>query len=123
MSKIVLVETVSTFKHTYAIRLPDSDPNDYALDDVMYSITGGEYQDKLEEVSQSHISEDIYGHRVITEDEYLEIFDRDNAYLSGWPNEQKMRFIFDSLKHRQNQVHKEVNWGPDVGREILSNEC
>ena len=110
MSKIVLVETVSTFKHTYAIRLPDSDPNDYALDDVMYSITGGEYQDNLQDVTQNHISEDIFSHRVITEDEYLEMFDRENAYLSGWPTEKKLEFIYDSLKNREARIHKEVNW-------------
>ena len=59
MSKIVLVETVSTFRHTYAIRLPDNDPNEYALDDVISAITGGEYQDNLQDVTQNHISEDI----------------------------------------------------------------
>lgn len=123
MSKLVLVETVSTFRHTYAIRLPDGEPNDYALDDVTAAITSGEYQDKLEELSQNHIAEDIFSHRVITEKEYLEIFDRENAYLSFWPTEQKFKFVFDSLKHREEQIHKEVNWGPDVGREILSDEC
>jgi hypothetical protein len=103
--------------------LPDNEPNDYALYDVTAAITSGEYQDKLEELSQNHIAEDIFSHRVITEKEYLEIFDRENAYLSFWPTEQKFKFVFDSLKHREEQIHKEVNWGPDVGREILSDEC
>jgi hypothetical protein len=109
MSKIVLVETVSTFRHTYAVRLSDNEPNVYALDDVVDSITGGDYQEKLEEVSQNHISEDIFSHRVITEKEYLEMFDRENAYLSGWPTENKLRFIFDSVKHRSAKIEKEVN--------------
>ena len=123
MSKLVLVETVSTFRHTYVIRLPDNEPNDYALDDVINAITGGEYQDKLEDVTQNHINEDIFSHRVITEKEYLEFFDRENAYLSSWTDDMKMRFIFDSLKNREARVHNEVNWGPDVGREILSEDC
>lgn len=109
MSKLVLVETVSTFRHSYVVRLPDNEPNDYAIDDVIDSITGGPYQDKLEELTQHHIAEDIYGHRVISESEYLEIFDRDNAYLSGWTDEEKKRFIFDSLKHRTDQIDNEVN--------------
>ena len=109
MSKIVLVETVSTFRHVYAVRLPDSEPNDYALDDVINAITGGEYQDNLQEVTQNHINEDIFSHRVITEKEYLEMFDRENAYLSGWLNEKKLEFIYDSLKHREKQVSEEVN--------------
>mgnify|MGYP003340873802 FL=1 len=113
MSKIVLVETVSTFRHTYAIRLPDNEPNDYAIDDVINAITGGEYQDKLEDVTQNHINEDIFSHRVITEKEYLELFDRENAYLSDWSNDMKMRFIFDSLKERTAKVHNEVNLNGD----------
>ena len=94
MSKLVLVETVSTFRHTYVIKLPDSEPDDYALDDVVCGIDN--LNDNLTDVTQNHISEDIFSHRVITEDEYLEMFDRENAYLSGWSNEQKMRFIFDT---------------------------
>ena len=123
MSKIVLVETVSTFRHTYAIRLPDDEPNDWALEDVIDAITGGLYQDKLEEVSQNHIAENIYDHRVITENEYLELFDRDNAYLKNWETERKKAFIFDSAKAREETVNREVNWGPDAGREILSEDC
>lgn len=115
MSKIVLVETVSTFRHVYAIRLEDNEPNEYALDDVVMNI----YKDTISEVSQNHITEDIFGHRVVTEDEYLELFDRDNAYLSGWPTEKKMQFIFDSVQHRE----KEVDCDPDVGKEVLSSEC
>ena len=122
MSKLVLVETVSTFRHTYVVRLPDSEPNDYALDDVTDAITSGTYQDKLEEVSQNHIAEDIFSHRVITEKEYLELFDRENAYLSFWPTENKLRFIFDSVKHREEQISREINFGPDVGLEIISDE-
>jgi hypothetical protein len=123
MSKLVLVETVSTFRHTYVIKLPDDEPNDYALDDVIDSITGGPYQGKMEELTQHHIAEDIYNHRVITETEYLQIFDRDNSYLSDWEPMEKFKFIFDSAKARSDQIHKEVNWGPDVGREILSEDC
>ena len=119
MTKIVLVETVSTFRHVYAVRLPDNEPTDYALDDVVVYMG----EDKMPEVSQHHISEDIFNYRVVTEDEYLEQFDRDNDYLKNWPKEKKLEFIYDSLKNREAQIHQEVNWGPDVGREILSNEC
>lgn len=101
MSKLVLVETVSTFRHTYVVKLPDNEPDDYALDDVLFAITGGPNQDKLEEVTQNHIAEDIFSHRIITEKEYLEMFDKENSYLSGWPDDQKFRFIFDSVKFRE----------------------
>ena len=109
MSKIVLVETVSTFRHVYAVRLPDYEPTDYALDDVVVYMG----EDKMPEVSQHHISEDIFSYRVVTEDEYLELFDRENAYLSGWPKEKKLEFIYDSLKNREEQITKEVNLSSD----------
>ena len=107
MSKLVLVETVSTFRHTYVVRLPDSEPDDYALDDVVINL--GIDNSSLNEVSQNHVSEDIFSHRVITENEYLEMFDRENGYLSSWPAEKKMEFIFDSLKNRQEQIYEEIN--------------
>jgi hypothetical protein len=107
MSKIVLVETVSTFRHVYAVRLKDNEPVEYALDDVVMNVN----DNKISEVTQSHIAEDIFSHRVVTEKEYLEMFDRDNAYLSEWPTEKKLEFIY--------QRETEIDWGPDVGKEIL----
>ena len=38
MSKLVLVETVSTFRHAYVVRLPDHEPAEYAVDDVIDKI-------------------------------------------------------------------------------------
>jgi hypothetical protein len=121
MYKLVLVETVSTFRHTYVVRLGIDEPNEYALDDViagMDNVDGG-----ITDVTQNHIAEDIFSYRNITQAEYLEMFDRENAYLSGWPTEKKLEFIYDSLEKRAAKVHNEVNWGPDVGREILSEDC
>ena len=111
MSKLVLVETVSTFRHTYVVKLPDNEPDDYALDDVVCGIDN--LNDDLTDVTQNHIAEDIFSHRVITEKEYLEMFDRENAYLSGWPTEKKLEFIYDSLKNREAKVTQEVNLNGD----------
>lgn len=91
MPKIVLVETVSTFRHMYAVELEDGVPNEYALDDITWAATGGSVE--LEEFAQKHIAEDVFSHREITEDEYLKIFDKENDYLSDWDVEQKKRFI------------------------------
>ena len=91
MSKIVLVETVSTFRHVYAIELKDNEPNEYALDDVVSDTypDGG-----LEDFAQEHISADIFSHRVMSEEEYIRIFDEMNDYLIGWSPEQKKKFIY-----------------------------
>ena len=82
MSKIVLVETVSTFRHVYAVELNDNDPAEYALDDVVMAGTGAE-EFGLEDFAQKHIAEDIFSHRVVSEEEYLRVFDEMNGYLSS----------------------------------------
>ena len=92
MSKIVLVETVSTFRHMYAIELRDEDPIEYALDDIVCHATGG-IENGLQEFAQHHIAEDTFSHREITEDEYLKMFDKENDYLKEWTVEQKKQFI------------------------------
>lgn len=100
MPKIVLVETVSTFRHLYAVEVADNDPIEYALDDVTMGVTG-EYTGEpgcLEEFSQHHVSEDIFSYREITEDEYLKIFDKENDYLKAWDTEQKKKFIYKPTK-------------------------
>ena len=92
MSKIVLVETISSFRHLYAVELPDDAPNEYALDDVVMNVSGDEPE--FEEFGQQHIDEIILSHRVIDEKEYLRLFDEVSSYLSEWTDEEKKRFIF-----------------------------
>ena len=94
MSKIVLVETISSFRHVYAVELPDNVPNEYALDDVTLNI--GSDEPEFEEFGQEHIGETILSHRVIDEKEYLRVFDEVSSYLSEWTDEEKKRFIFKS---------------------------
>jgi hypothetical protein len=92
MSKIVLVETVSMFRHIYAVELTDNDPPEYALDDVIDSLN---QETKLEEFAQEHIEENIFSHRVITEEEYLQLFDQHHPYAAPlWTNEEKKKYIF-----------------------------
>jgi hypothetical protein len=45
------------------------------------------------EVSQKHLDEVISSHRVLTEDEYMKLFDIDNDYLKGFTPERKRDFI------------------------------
>lgn len=111
MSKIVLVETISMFRHVYAIELNDDEPNDYAVDDVVYATTGGD--SKLEEFAQEHVSENIFSHRVISEEEYIRMFDELNDYAAPWTPEQKKKFIYKKENHRA------VDFGPDVGKEVV----
>lgn len=104
MSKIVLVETVSMFRHVYAVELNDDEPNEYALDDVTCGMYNSE---KLEDFAQQHISEDIFSHRVVTEEEYIQLFDEMNDYLKEWSPEQKKKFIYK--RNEEEDRIKEVN--------------
>lgn len=80
----VLVETVSVMRHRYVIETPDDHP-EYALDVVTCN--------EAEEVSQQFIDELITSHRIVTDEEYLKMFDEDNDYLKRWPDTKKLSMI------------------------------
>lgn len=80
----VLVEAIAMFRHRYVVETPDDHP-EYALDTVVC--------DEAKEMSQLYLGETISSHRVISDVEYLQMFDFDNEYMSDWSIEQKMDFI------------------------------
>jgi hypothetical protein len=86
-TEIVLVETISTFKITYAVEVPKG-KKEWALEDVA--------MDSVSELAQVHIGEDIFSHWVVTEEEYLHEFDKRNDYLKEWDTAQKMEYIYKS---------------------------
>ena len=82
MSKYVLVDTVLSYRMRYVIELDDNDPNEYALDTVVYN--------EAIEFSQYFLGEQIVSHRQITEDEIITLCDEDNDYLKSWDNQKKL---------------------------------
>jgi len=80
--KLYLVETVSMFRHRYAVRARSLE---HAKDTVVC--------EEADELSQEHIGENIVSGREITEDEYLQIFDQDNDYLRSWDRAKKLESI------------------------------
>lgn len=89
MTKLVLVETISQFRHRYVVELPDDGDNVWAVEDVV--ITGG-----VEEFSQTHLGEFDFSNREITKEEYLRLFDEDVPYCKDWPEEKKLKLIHKS---------------------------
>ena len=79
---LYLVETVSIFRHRYAVRAR-------SLEHAYDSVTMNE----AAEFSQQHIDENIVSGRTITQEQYLEIFDQDNDYLQSWTEEQKINLV------------------------------
>lgn len=82
--ELVLVECISTFRMRYVVEVPVGE-KDWACDSVVMG--------EVEEMSQHHIGEDIVSHRVISDEEFIKIFDEDNDYLKNWDTELKVRCI------------------------------
>jgi hypothetical protein len=97
--KYVLITTISTFRHRYAvplsamqavakdsaIELTDAQAIEWAKDSVVMN--------EVREFSQSHVNEDIIDAVLLTQDETLKQFEADNSYLSSWSLEQKLNYI------------------------------
>lgn len=96
--ELVLVECISTFRMRYVVEVPKG-KKEWAMDTVAMN--------EAEELSQEHIGEQIVSHRVISEEEYLRVFNEDNAYLSSWDNEQKLRFIHRWVDQEDPVQHSE----------------
>jgi len=85
MSKLVLVDAISTFHVRYVVETSDDE-----VDQAITAVKLGKVQD---EFSQKHLGETVISQRVVSVDEYLELFDKDNDYLKDWTPDQKMRYI------------------------------
>jgi len=87
-TKLVMVETVSSFKIRYVVEIPEDAPEELAHDYVLNS-------NDPKEFSQKHISEEISGSRTITKKQYIKIFDEDNEYLKDWPEDAKLEGLLN----------------------------
>ena len=93
--RYVIVTSVSQFRIRHAIPMsklqelnPDMpvDPK-WAEDTVVMN--------EVKEFSQTHLGDTILDTFVLDEERVLQLFDRDNDYLSGWDTEKKLSFIHD----------------------------
>ena len=84
--KIYVVETISTFRHTYYVRAKEAS---HAEDEVICNLDNPDFI----EGSQKHIDESISNTIEVTEEEFIRIFDQENDYLQSWNKEQKLDMI------------------------------
>ena len=80
--KIFMVETVSIFRHRYAVKAKSLE---HAYDTIVL--------EEAKEFSQKHIDENIVSGREISEEEFVKIHDEDNEYLSSWDKSKKLSSI------------------------------
>jgi hypothetical protein len=85
-SKLYVVDVVSTFRMRYVV---EAKSEDHAWDEVVVRESDTEFK----EFSQHHIGTHIFSSREVDTREYLELFDKDNSYLSKWTDEQKLDMI------------------------------
>jgi len=96
--KYAVVTTVHTFKHRYVISedrlqsLNEDDPVEleWANDTVL--------MEEIDEFSQKSLGETIVDCDWMEEDAVLELFDKDNDYLSNWTRDQKLTWINHGIK-------------------------
>jgi hypothetical protein len=87
MSKLVVVDVLSSFRMRYVVRAN-------SVEDALDEVTWREGDSTFREFSQKHIDPTaIIDQREITEEEYIKLFDQDNDYLADWTDEQKKQYI------------------------------
>jgi hypothetical protein len=84
--KLVLVEAVSMFRMRYVV---ECDEEEHAADEVVMR----KGDDNFKEFSQQHLDEVVTSTRVISEQEYMDLFNKDNEYLVAWEREKKKSYI------------------------------
>lgn len=98
-SDYVLVTTVSQFRMRYVMHKDDLQamntqnivkPIEWAQDTVTMQ--------ECEEFSQEHLGEIIISTDMMTEETVLDLFNRENSYLSSWSDEYKLKWIRKLLK-------------------------
>lgn len=100
-TQLVLVEAISTFRIRYMVEVPigtdyfGNDKKLWALDTVT--------MEEATEFSQLHLGEQIVSHRVVTQDEALELCDQDNEYCADeWSTDHKIKTFFTLWKEETN---------------------
>jgi hypothetical protein len=81
---LYIVESISMFRIRHVVRAKNAE---HAMDEVVCD------DGDLKEFSQKHIDHNIIDARKITREEFLTLFDQDNAYLSSWTEDKKLEFI------------------------------
>lgn len=96
----VVVTTLSQFRIRYVMHRDDLQKlnPDVRLDDLSSSGCNAVINEIVDEFSQQCLREVITDTDTMTEDEMLELFDKDNDYLKGWTRDYKIEWVRKNLK-------------------------
>ena len=90
-NRYVILTAISTFKIRYAI--PEEALSADTDQGLINKATDAVIAEKVEEFSQEWLGETVIDERICTEEEMLEIFDRENDYLKSWTREEKIDYV------------------------------
>jgi hypothetical protein len=97
-TQLVLVETVSMFRMRYVVEVPVG-IDSLGLDKSLWALDTVTMED-AKEFSQKHLGETIVGHRIVSKEDVLKIFDEDNDYLKDIPEDKKIENFITSWKEQ-----------------------
>lgn len=80
-----VVDTISMFRIRYVV---EAECVEHANDEVTMNCDGA-----LQEFSQLYLAETISSTREINNEQYLELFDKDNDYLQSWDSDKKLSWV------------------------------
>ncbi len=90
----VVVTCISSFRIRYVMHKDDlPEKHGTAIEWAEDTVT----QDNCEEFSQKHMGEYIIDTVEMNEKDMLELFDKDNDYLSGWTKDQKLEWVRNNI--------------------------
>lgn len=79
MSKLVMVDCISTYRMRYCVELNDDELDVWACDTVV--------MEEAKEFSQEHLGEMIISHRVVSEEEACKMFREEMPHLKDIDDE------------------------------------
>ena len=88
-TELVLVECIQQYRMRYVVEVPIG-KSEWALDTVT--------MEEAVEFSQLSLGETIVSHRVVSNDEVVQLCDEDNDYCSLWDTEKKFEVFVTQLE-------------------------
>ena len=101
-TQLVLVETVSQFRQRYVVEVPVG-IDDFGNDKTLWALDTVSCE-QAKEFSQYWLGETIVSHRVVSEQETLQMFDQDNDYLKNWTKEGKLESVTTWEEQKTDQL-------------------
>jgi hypothetical protein len=81
----VQVDCVASYRMRYMVEVPKGKA-EWALDTVVCQ--------EAKEFSQEYLGEQIVSHRIVSQEEALELCDKDNSYCESWTDDLKIKNFF-----------------------------